>query len=139
MKPFYWALLASLIWGCVPALEKLGLAKVPAMAGLFYRCLGVLIGIVLLLFFQFGSIKESFFTGKSGLLYLMAGGFLASILGQVFFYQGLKTGEASTIVPVAASYPIVSFLIGTLFLGEPLTLAKAGGVLFVVLGVVLLK
>lgn len=139
MKPFYWALLASLVWGCVPALEKLGLAKVPAFAGLFYRCLGVLIGVILLLVFQLGSIKESFFVGKSGLLYLVAGGFLASVLGQIFFYQGLKNGPASMIVPVAASYPIISFVIGVVFLSEPLTLSKAGGVLFVVLGVFLLR
>lgn len=139
MKSFYWALLASLIWGCVPALEKLGLAKIPVFAGLFYRCLGVLIGVVLLLSFQLGSIRYAFSVSKTGLLYLIAGGFLASVLGQIFFYQALKNGEASTVVPVAASYPIISFLIGTLFLGEPLTLAKAGGVLFVVLGVFLLK
>ena len=48
MNAFMWALLAAFIWGIVPLLEKLGLAKVEPLVGLFYRCSGVLIGFLLL-------------------------------------------------------------------------------------------
>lgn len=139
MNSYIWALLAAFVWGCVPALEKLGLAKVPALAGLFYRCLGVLIGIVVLFFFQSENIRQAFGVGKESLLYLVAGGLLASVVGQVFFYQALKSGQMSTVVPIAAAYPVISFLIGTVFLKEPVTLSKAGGLLFVILGVLLLR
>lgn len=139
MNSYIWALLAALIWGCVPALEKLGLAKVPALAGLFYRSLGVLIGIVILFVFQSENIRQAFGTGKGSLLYLVAGGLLASVVGQVFFYQALKAGQMSTVVPIAASYPVISFLIGTVFLKEPVTLSKAGGLFLVLSGVFLLR
>ena len=115
MRPFYWAILAALVWGCVPALEKMGLAKIPPLTGLFYRSLGVLAGAVFLLFFNFESIREAFMAPKIGLLYLILGGILASILGQIFFYHALKSGETSLVVPVAAAYPLITFLIGVLF------------------------
>ena len=138
MKPFWWALLTALVWGCVPVLEKLGLAKIPALAGIFYRSLGVVLGVVLLFFFQFPEIKKTFAHVPQGFWYLIAGGFLASFVGQFFFYNALKNGEASKVVPLAATYPLVAFIIGILVLGEKLTLLKAGGIAFVILGVILL-
>jgi len=139
MKPFYWALGAAFIWGCAPILEKLGLAKAPVFAGLFFRSMGVVIGTGLLLVFKFGVIKESLVSPLQGWGLLIAGGFLASILGQICFYHALKDGEASLVVPLAASYPLIAFMLGTIFLGEKITLAKLSGMLLVVLGVFFLK
>ncbi len=139
MKPFYWALGAAFIWGCAPILEKLGLAKAPVFAGLFFRSMGVVIGTGLLLVFKFGVIKESLVSPPQGWGLLIAGGFLASILGQICFYHALKDGEASLVVPLAASYPLIAFMLGTIFLGEKITLAKLSGMLLVVLGVFFLK
>ena len=139
MKPFYWALGAAFIWGCAPILEKLGLAKAPVFAGLFFRSMGVVIGTGLLLVFKFGVIKESLASPPQGWGLLIAGGFLASILGQICFYHALKYGEASLVVPLAASYPLIAFILGTIFLGEKITLAKLSGMLLVVLGVFFLK
>ena len=56
-----------------------------------------------------------------------------------FFYNALKTGEASKIVPIAGTYPLVSFLIGIIFLGESFTFVKAAGVMFVIAGLFLLR
>ena len=139
MKPFYWALLAALTWGCVPVLEKIGLSKIPVFPGLLIRCLGVILGAIILLVWKHDVIRESLVKVTPAWGYLIAGGFLASVVGQIFFYNALKDGEASKVVPLAASYPLISFLIGVIFLAEKLTLAKVGGLLFIILGVVLLK
>ena len=139
MKPYYWALLAALTWGCVPLLEKLGLMKMPVFAGLFYRCLGVVVGMIILFVVRSEEIKYSFSMSSMGWLFLVAGGFLASVIGQIFFYSALKDGEISQVVTIGASYPLISFLLGVLFLGEKLTIGKLGGLGFVVLGVLLLK
>ena len=139
MKPYYWALLSAVAWGCAPIFEKLGLMKVPVFAGLFYRCLGVVIGLLILILFKFEIFKESIVHIPQGWWYLAAGGFLASIIGQIFFYHALKDGEASLVVPLAASYPLISFILGILFLGEKITLAKSMGLVFILLGMILLK
>lgn len=138
MNAFRWALLTACIWGVVPLLEKAGLAKLDPITGLFCRCVGVLGGMILLGLFI---IRPHHITalnpGYAGLLVL--GGFLASFVGQIFFYNGLKTGEASRVVPIAASYPLVSFVLGIVLMGESVNAVKLGGVALVVAGLWLLK
>ena len=139
MKPYYWALLSAVVWGCAPIFEKLGLSKIPVFPGLYYRCLGVIFGTILLVVLNFDAIKGSIVQLSPGWWYLAAGGFLASIVGQIFFYHALKDGKASLVVPIAATYPLISFLLGILFLGEKFTIAKSCGLGFVLIGVFLLK
>ena len=139
MKPYFWALLAALAWGCAPIFEKLGLSKIPVFNGLFYRCLGVFLGALVLMLFKFDTFKETISHAPSGWLYLVIGGFMASIIGQIFFYHALKDGEASLVVPLGAAYPLIAFILGIIFLGEKVTLAKSFGLVFVLLGVFLLK
>ncbi len=57
----------------------------------------------------------------------------------MFFYRALKFGEASKVVPLAAIYPLVSFLLALLFLGERFTVTKLFGISFVLLGVAFLR
>jgi len=141
MKNFYyWAILTACIWGLVPTLEKLGLARMPPIAGLFLRSTGVIIGVVTLLLLKFKYIKEAIVGANFRTIALFVGaGILASIVGQICFYNALKTGEASRVVPIAGSFPLVSFVIGIIFLSESITIHKIFGVAFVLVGIVLLK
>ena|SRR3989338_3127348 len=139
MNWFIWSLLTALTWGCVPLLEKLGLLRIDPVVGIFYRCMGVVFGIVGLIIWKGRAIKSSLIDPPEGLWFLVLGGFLASVVGQIFFYHALKTGEASKVVPLAASYPLVSFILGIIFIGEQLTLTKAFGLGFILAGVFLLR
>lgn len=139
MKPFFWAVLTALIWGCVPIFEKLGLEKIPVWVGIFYRCLGVILGALVLFAFKYPEIKAAFSNAPINILFVFIGGFLASFVGQVCFYFALKNGEASRVVPVAATYPLISFVLGIIFLSEKVTLTKVSGILFVLLGIFFLK
>ena len=138
MNVFAWAALAALIWGVVPLLEKTGLAHAKPLAGLFYRCVGVVIGFVILTVFMVKP-QDIRSVGPRSALLLMLGGFLASFVAQICFYNGLKLGEMSRVVPISASYPFITFLIGVLLLGESLSLLKLAGALLVVAGVWLVK
>ena len=139
MNWFIWSLLTALTWGCVPLFEKFGLLKIDPLVGIFYRCLGVVVGIVVLMFWQWRAIKSSLAEWPSGLWFLVLGGFLASVVGQIFFYHGLKTGEASKVVPLAGAYPLISFILAIIFLGEKLTLGKALGLGFILIGIFFLR
>ena len=139
MSPYLWAILASLAWGCAPIVEKLGLAKLPVWAGLFYRSLGVMFGALILFIFKYNEIKEAVTKDSTGWHLLAIGGFLASIIGQIFFYNALKAGEASRVVPLGATYPLISFILGIIFLKETMSMAKLGGLIFIILGAVLLR
>lgn len=134
MNSFLWAVLAALIWGIVPAFEKLGLSKTQPLVGLFFRSIGVLIGILFLklFFLKPGQLK---ILEPKAVFFLILSGFLASFLAQICFYNALKTGTVSKVVPVSGAYPLIAFIIGVFLLGEAVTPAKVCGVLLVVAGI----
>ncbi len=138
MNAFMWAVAAASVWGVVPLLEKTGLARVSPLAGLFYRCLGVVIGLVFLGIFVIKPQEIRSVDGRSA-AFLIASGFLASFLAQIFFYKGLKLGNVSTVVPISGSYPFISFILGVMLLGEGFSLGKLAGVILVVAGLWVLR
>lgn len=53
-------------------------------------------------------------------------------------YIALGNGEASKIIPITAAYPAVTLILAGIFLSESVSLAKIGGMLLVLGGVVVL-
>jgi len=139
MKSFYFALLAAVVWGIAPIVEKAGLANIAPLSGVVMRSFGVIIGAAVLVLCNNDSLRFALKADPKTMLLLVSGGVIASILGQIFFYNALKHGEASKMVPIAATYPLISFLLGLLFFGENFTIAKGMGMAFVILGVFLLR
>lgn len=56
----------------------------------------------------------------------------------ILLYVALGNGEASKIIPITAAYPAVTLVLAAIFLSEGVSLAKVGGVVLVLGGVVLL-
>lgn len=139
MKAFYFALMTAVVWGIVPILEKMGVARIAPLAGVFIRSCGVVIGIFIMAIFNNQAVRIALKADPRTIFLLVLGGFMASIVGQIFFYNALKIGEASKVVPIAGIYPLVAFLLGVIFLGETFTAVKLGGIIFVVLGLFLLR
>lgn len=138
MTAFKWAIITACVWGVVPIIEKAALGKVTPYVGIFYRCMGVMLGMVLLGFFLYNR-KELAAIDLRSLLLLVAAGFLANFVGQLLFFHGLKSGEVSSFVPIAGSFPLVSFILGIVLFGESITPFKVGGVMLITTGIWALK
>jgi transporter family protein len=138
MSAFWWAFLAAMVWGIVPVFEKVGLKNISPFTGLFYRCMGVFFGMVLVgpFIFKPNEIKSA---DLRSIGFLLIGGFLASIVGQIFSYYSLKMGEISKVVTISGSYPFIAFLLGVFLFHESVSLAKAVGVGLILVGLWLLK
>ena len=138
MEAFFLALLTAFIWGFVPFLEKIGLSSVEPTAAYLVRCSGVFLGVVILVAFtpQFPSFGKM---GIKAIVFLVLAGILAGVVAQLVFYKALKMGEISRIIPVTCCYPLFSFLLGWIFLGEEITLSKVAGMLLILGGILLLK
>jgi transporter family protein len=140
LPAFGWALLASFCWGFAPLLEKIGLrGSVDPMIGVLVRTTGVLLGTCLILpALPNISGRFSDLTPKNW-IFLCLGGLMASVIGQLCFYRALKLGEVSRVVPIGASYPVLAFLLGVIFLQESVSWSKVGGITLVMAGVYLLR
>jgi transporter family protein len=138
-KAFFFAILTALIWGLAPAFEKVGLGgRIDPYLGVVIRTVPIaLVGVLGLALM--GRLDAMGGVDLKSVLFVMTGGFLAGFVGQVAFYSALKSGEASVVVPLAATYPLVALVISVLFLGEAFTWQKLGGIFLIVGGVVMLK
>jgi len=132
-----YALLAAMLWGSAPVLEKLGLVKISPLAGLAIRTITITIILVAIALFT-DMAKEIVRVDSRSLFFLVVSGIIAGLLGMLAYFKALKCWEASRVVPIVGAYPLFAFLFALLFLGEKLTLQKALGVLLVVGGVFLL-
>ena len=140
LSPFVWAVLAAICWGLAPITEKLGLrGATDPVVGVFVRSVGVFLGTLVLAAFTPQVLMRAQALSLRTWGYLISGGILASILGQVCFYRALKLGEVSRVVPIGAAYPVLAFLLGVLFFNESITAIKILGIVLVMAGVYLLR
>lgn len=140
MKAFWLAAITACIWGVVPIIEKVALSKGmnPVMAVVVRNFGSVAAGLVL--WVLIARSPEMVKTGSTtAIMMMLAAGALAAVVGQSFFYSSLQLGDVSKVMPIAGSFPLISFVLGVLVLGEAVTVPKIAGVLCVVAGVVLLK
>ncbi|NPA80654.1 MAG: EamA family transporter [Thermotogae bacterium] len=82
--------------------------------------------------------RESFLPDASAtLLGILAG--IMGTLGYILFILATKTGKVSIVVPLTATYPAITFLLGVLVLRESVQAHHALGLILAILGAVLLS
>lgn len=118
--------------------DKMAISKVDPFVGLMVR--SVIIGVAV--------ISMGLVTGRLGeickipwktILLFCCSAIPAGLLGQLFYYSALKADQASRIVPITSTYPVIALLLGAVILKEPITIRKATGILTVVVGIWLIK
>ena len=128
--------LTILFWGITPIIEKIGLKSVEPLLALFIRTFSALIAIFLILLLS-SSFNTSSLTFKNvGILSIS--GILGGFLGMFTYFSLLKAKNASQIVPLTSTYPLVATFLAIIFLKEELTLFKILGTIFIVVGIYLL-
>jgi transporter family protein len=131
-------IITALLWGTTPILEKIGLARVDPLIGVTVRSIVVTAGL-LILTFVLGKGRALFQLDVKSVVFFGASGVMAGLLGMWTYYAALKLEATSRIVPIAASYPLVTALLSALILGEGLTLPRLIGTGLIVSGIWLVK
>ena len=135
---YLFALLAAFFMGLAPIFGKTGLQNISPPVALTIRSFiisGIMMGY--LAWSNDFNVLRDIKISSWGFIALE--GICAALLGQLFYYQALKSGEASMVVPLIASFPLFTFILASIFLGDKITLAKVGGLLLIVSGVVLIR
>jgi transporter family protein len=131
-------IVTTLFWGFTPILEKVALTKVDPLAGVTIRSALVTAGLFILTFLVGKGKALMEVDGRSFLLF-GASGMMAGLLGMWTYYAALKMEATSKIVPIAASYPLVTALLSVLILREEVTLPRVVGTAFIVIGIWFVK
>lgn len=135
---FILLLLTAILWGSSPILEKIGLRNTSPLIALTIRSVGVAV-ILLIMLSCMGKLKELFSVeGKTVILFTISG-IMAGLLGMWTYFGALKAGATSKIVPIAASYPLITVLLSILILKEGVTLVRLLGTLLIIAGIWLVK
>ena len=128
----------ALLWGATPILEKIGLIKVDPVVGITIRSAVATVGL-LILTLLLGRGRALMEVDGKGFLLFGVSGLLAGALGMWAYYAALKMEATSKIVPISASYPLVTALLSVLILREGVTLPRVIGTALIVIGIWFVK
>ena len=131
-------ILTVICWGMTPVIEKMGLARVDPLTALTIRSLAIAL-ILSVFILSTGRLKELSSVGAKTLLLFTVSGILAGLIGMLTYFGALKIADASRVVPIAASYPLVTLLFSVLLLKEGVSWPRALGTLLIVSGIWLIK
>lgn len=130
--------LTAVLWGITPVMEKKALQNTSPLVGLVFRNFTVSFILILAILFM-NKTREVFTTSFRDMILFGLSGIIAGLLAMVTYFSALKLGATSQIVPIAATYPLITAIICILFLGEQLTVIRILGTVFIIIGIWLVK
>ena len=128
----------AILWGITPVLEKIGLGKTDPLTGITIRSIAVVVFLVVFLLLT-GRIRQVFQVDAKTVLIFSTTGLLAGLLGMLTYFFALQKGATSQIVPIAATYPLITAVLSVLILGENVTLFRILGTISIILGIWLVQ
>ncbi len=131
-------ILTAVFWGIAPIFDKLAITNSSPFLGNLSRSTTITF-ILLTITFLTGKTKEFLQISPKSFIYFALSGIFAGCLGVFTYYKALQISETSKIVPLAATYPVVTALLSVIFLKEPVTLSRFLGILLIIAGIWLVK
>lgn len=124
--------------GLAPIFGKFGLKNVDPAVALSIR--SFFISAIMLGWLMLNrDISPATDISASTWIFIALEGICVALLGQLFYYYALKSGDASMVVPLIASFPLFTFIIASIFLGDKVTGTKIAGLGLVIMGVILIR
>ncbi|OGR67492.1 MAG: hypothetical protein A2081_05715 [Elusimicrobia bacterium GWC2_61_19] len=122
-------LLAILGWGLGAFFDKACLKHMDASGAFYVRSLFMILIFSPLVAWKYAPTKQALLgSDKLGPIFVMSS-VIVSMAGVFFYLKALSGGEAGRIVPLSSTYPLVTFVLALLFLGESFTVNKLAGTL----------
>ncbi len=138
MKLMVFLILTTLFWGAAAIFDKLALGKTSPFAGMMVRQF-ILAGILFMVGVGSGRLGNLAALNGRTILFFGLSGICGGVAGLWTYYHALRLGGASLVVPITATYPLITVLLGWLILQESLTVPRVVGTGLIVLGVWLVK
>lgn len=132
------ALLAAALWAIAGIVFASQTPRLGPLRLNVIRSLAAAVFICLLIPFA-GAAEELRAVSMATVIAMVGSGILAIGLGDSLFFASLPVLGASLAVPISSSvYPLLTFLVASIWLGETVTWAVFGGSLLIIAGIFLL-
>jgi transporter family protein len=138
MKLMIFSFSTVFFWGIAAIFDKLALGNVAPLSGMMVRQF-ILTGILLLVGVGSGRLGGILALEWRSVLFFGLSGLCGGVAGLWTYYHALRLGGASLVVPITATYPLITALLSWAILQESLTIPRIIGTAFIVLGVWLVK
>lgn len=135
---FLLIIITTLLWGFTPIIEKIGLVKLDPIIGVTIRSLIVTMSLLILILLS-GKFKELLEVDVKSILIFSASGLMAGLFAMWTYYTVLKQWPTSKVVPISASYPLITMILSAFILKEGVNFSRMIGTLLIVLGILLVK
>ena len=132
------ALGAAISWAAAPILYRRALFKMKPMSANIVRCVSNAAVLVIILF-AFGKAGVIASLPLEAIAMIVASGVIGLGIGDTLYMIGLNSVGVARAVPLAAAYPLFSFVWATFLLGEPVTAIALLGAFVIVIGIWLLS
>jgi transporter family protein len=135
--PWYVAASLSAVFAAlVSILAKIGIKDIDSNLATAIRTTVILVFTWGIAFFQ-GSIPSIVNINRTGLIFLVLSG-IATGISWLFYFQALKIGDASKVVPIDKLSLVITILLAGLFLKEKINLQTVIGALMMTGGTLLI-
>jgi len=132
------ALLVACIWGINPIFEKFALKNTSPFSVITIR---FIFTAVILIFYTLvaGRYEELIKVDSRSLSWIFLSGLVGGLIGLFIFFVALKQEDTSKVLPIVAAFPMFTAFFAYILLGETISLKRGIGILFVIIGVVLIN
>ena len=131
--------LAAICWGAGAFFDKLILRYLDPANAFIAKVAVTIILFLPLVIWKINPFKKALENGGKASLIFVFLSVIVTMSGVYFYLKAMATGEASSIVPLSSTYPLVTFALVCFFLGESFTTVKFIGTLLVCSGVFFLS
>lgn len=135
------AVISSILFGLYNFFLKFSADKIhPILATLILTTSAALISLIVLILLKVTGIVSTFEWTREGIKYAVLAGIMSSLGEFLFFYLFSKGSPITIGLPlVFALTVLIGILLGIIILHEPLNLPKTIGIIFTLVGVIILS
>ncbi|XRP97057.1 EamA family transporter [Methanocaldococcus sp. 16A] len=126
-------LLVAVFYGIGTFFAKIVCEKNPLFQWIVVNIVGIILCIFILI-----KYKNIIITEQKILTYAIISAVLV-VVGSLLLYYALYKGKASIVVPLSSIGPAITVALSILFLKETLSISQMIGVIFIIIGVILLS
>lgn len=129
--------LCIVAWGCWGIVQKLAIRHAsPFMVQIISSYVYSIVGPVIFLYMK--ATKQEMVWNPSGIAWTTLSCVLA-VAGGLSFSAAIQRAPVNSVVGLTSAYPVLTFLLAAVLLGEPVTLRRVIGIVVVAAGLIIVN